>query len=102
MTGNVLVGPTVVETLFRFHKMRTNVLAHKMQHYRDCLECIFDDSQLMEYYKDHNIAYEELLEVLKNRRNDEENQRTFSAKKDRNANWMDEEITEKDGLEWYN
>ena len=61
MTGNVLVGPTVVETLFRFHKVRTNVMAHQMERYRECLECIFDESQLLEYYRDHNIAYEELM-----------------------------------------
>ena len=61
MTGNVLVGPTVVETLFRFHKVRTNVAAHQMERYRECLECIFDPSQLLEYYIDHNVAYQELM-----------------------------------------
>ena len=104
MTGNVLVGPTVVETLFRFHKVRTNLMAHQMQRYRECLECIFDDSQLMEYYKDHNIAFEELLADRKSNGEDEENQRNPDSKKIRNANdnWMEGEITEKDGLEWYN
>lgn len=61
MTGNVLVGPTVVETLFRFHKVRTNVAAHQMERYRECLECIFDPSQLLEYYIDHNVTYQELM-----------------------------------------
>jgi len=61
MTGNVLVGPTVVETLFRFHKVRTNVVAHRLERYRECLECIFDPCQLLEYYRDHNVAYQELM-----------------------------------------
>jgi len=64
MTGNVLVGPTVVETLFRFHKVRTNVLAHQLVRYRECLECVFDSSQLLEYYRDHNVAYLELMADL--------------------------------------
>mmetsp|Transcript_6004 Transcript_6004/g.12354 ORF Transcript_6004/g.12354 Transcript_6004/m.12354 type:complete len:520 (-) Transcript_6004:149-1708(-) len=103
MTGNVLVGPTVVETLFRFHKVRTNVLAHQMQRYRECLECIFDDTQLLEYYKHHNIAYEELMAELG--KGDEENQK-ISERSERiqNANelWMEgKNFTEKDGLEWY-
>jgi hypothetical protein len=104
MTGNVLVGPTVVETLFRFHKVRTNLMAHQMQRYRECLECIFDDSQLMEYYKDHNIAFEELLADRKSNGEDEENQRNSDSEKIRNANdnWVEGEITEKVGLEWYN
>ncbi len=101
MTGNVLVGPTVVETLFRFHKVRTNVLAHQMQRYRECLECIFDDTQLLEYYKHHNIAYEELLADLKGGGKDEENQRLSEKVQNANELWMEGEITEKDGLEWY-
>jgi hypothetical protein len=102
MTGNVLVGPTVVETLFRFHKVRTNVLAHQMERYRDCLECIFDDTQLMEYYKDHNIAYEELLADRKTSGNsDEEDQRVIKTNSSAD-HWMEEQISEKDGLEWYN
>eukprot|EP00536_Pseudo-nitzschia_multiseries_P010740 jgi/Psemu1/326150/estExt_fgenesh1_pg.C_3380001 len=63
MTGNVLVGPTVVETLFRFHKVRTNVMAHQMERYRECLECIFDSGQLLEYYRNHNISGEELRQL---------------------------------------
>lgn len=62
MTGNILVGPTVVETLFRFHKVRTNIAAHQMARYRDCLECAFDSSQLTEYYKGHNVSHQELVE----------------------------------------
>ncbi|KAG7344317.1 putative lipase [Nitzschia inconspicua] len=60
MTGNILVGPTVVETLFRFNKVRTKIAAHQMAKYRDCLECAFDPSQLLEYYKGHNVAHQEL------------------------------------------
>ena len=56
MTGNILVGPTVVETLFRFHKMRANVLAHTMERYRNCLECAFEEHELVEYYQGHNVA----------------------------------------------
>jgi Lipase (class 3) len=62
MTGNILVGPTVVETLFRFHKVRTNIAAHQMAKYRDCLECAFDSSQLLDYYKGHNVAHQKLIE----------------------------------------
>lgn len=60
MTGNILVGPTVVETLFRFHKVRTNVMAHQMSHYRDCLECSMDPAELMEYYRGRNVSHAEL------------------------------------------
>lgn len=105
MTGNVLVGPTVVETLFRFHKVRTNVMAHQMERYRECLECIFDDSQLQEYYKDHNIAYKELLADRKpSGGGDEEDQRKSKENTNNSsAHWMEGEgeITEKDGLDWY-
>ncbi len=55
-TGNILVGPTVVETLFRFHQVRTSVLAHTMQRYRDCLECAFSQDELLEYYRGHNLV----------------------------------------------
>ena len=55
-TGNILVGPTVVETLFRFHQVRTSVLAHTMQRYRDCLECAFAQDELEEYYRGHNLV----------------------------------------------
>lgn len=55
-TGNILVGPTVVETLFRFHQVRTSVLAHTMQRYRDCLECAFAQDELLEYYRGHNLV----------------------------------------------
>jgi len=104
MTGNVLVGPTVVETLFRFHKVRTNVMAHQMERYRECLECIFDDSQLLEYYKDHNIAYEELLADRKTS-DDEEDPKKSAIKRtmdNSGEHWTKEEFNEKDGLEWYN
>eukprot|EP00934_Nitzschia_sp_Nitz4_P003243 Nitzschia sp. Nitz4//scaffold254_size28068//599//5528//NITZ4_008147-RA/size28068-augustus-gene-0.31-mRNA-1//-1//CDS//3329544319//3233//frame0 len=56
MTGNILVGPTVVETLFRFHKVRTSVLAHTMQRYRDSLECAFAQDELLEYFQGHNVV----------------------------------------------
>lgn len=52
-TGNILVGPTIVETLFRFSKVRTSFEAHTMKRYRDCLESAFSDEELEEYYKGH-------------------------------------------------
>ena len=54
-TGNILVGPNVVETLFRFGKVRTSVMAHTMERYRDCLECAFAQDELLEYYRGHNF-----------------------------------------------
>jgi hypothetical protein len=60
-TGNILVGPTVVETIFRFHKVRASVAAHQLERYRDCLECAFDPAQLQDYYRGHNVAYQELM-----------------------------------------
>ena len=54
LTGNILVGPTVVETMFRFHEVRTNMVAHTMDRYRDCLECAFEPHELQEYYKGHS------------------------------------------------
>jgi hypothetical protein len=62
MTGNILVGPTIVETLFRFHKVRTNVVAHQMARYRDCLECSFESGQLHDYYRGRNVIHQELIE----------------------------------------
>jgi hypothetical protein len=55
-TGNILVGPNVVETLFRFGKVRTSVMAHTMQRYRDCLECAFAQDELLEFYRGHNLV----------------------------------------------
>eukprot|EP00814_Leptocylindrus_danicus_P008066 CAMPEP_0116011346 /NCGR_PEP_ID=MMETSP0321-20121206/4518_1 /TAXON_ID=163516 /ORGANISM="Leptocylindrus danicus var. danicus, Strain B650" /LENGTH=235 /DNA_ID=CAMNT_0003480571 /DNA_START=188 /DNA_END=896 /DNA_ORIENTATION=- len=52
-TGNILVGPTIVETLFRFSKVRTNLSAHSMECYRDCLESGFAEDELEEYYQGH-------------------------------------------------
>jgi hypothetical protein len=52
-TGNTLVGPTVVETLFRFSKMRTSVAAHSMERYRDCLVSAMRPEELEEYYRGH-------------------------------------------------
>jgi hypothetical protein len=54
LTGNILVGPTVVETMFRFHEMRTNMVAHTMARYRDCLECAFEQHELTAYYQGHS------------------------------------------------
>jgi hypothetical protein len=59
MTGNILVGPTVVETIFRFSPVRTNMLAHTMTRYRDCLECAFGEHELLEYYQGHNVSKED-------------------------------------------
>jgi hypothetical protein len=52
-TGNTLVGPTVVETLFRFHKVRTDISAHTLSRYRDCLESALEPHELEEYYRSH-------------------------------------------------
>jgi hypothetical protein len=52
-TGNILVGPTVVETLFRFTKVRTSVAAHSMERYRDSLESALGQDELEEYYLGH-------------------------------------------------
>ena len=52
-TGNILVGPTVVETMFRFSKVRTNVSAHLMEKYRDNLESALSVDELQEYYRGH-------------------------------------------------
>jgi len=50
-TGNILVGPTVVETLFRFSKMRTSLNAHLMDNYRKCVESALTSSELQEFYR---------------------------------------------------
>jgi len=52
-TGNILVGPTVVETLLRFTKVRTNVAAHSMERYRESLESALGSDDLREYYRGH-------------------------------------------------
>jgi hypothetical protein len=49
-TGNILVGPTVVETLLRFTKVRTSVINHSLVKYRDSLESALDKDELKEYY----------------------------------------------------
>jgi hypothetical protein len=57
-TGNILVGPTVVETLFRFTKVRTSVAAHSMERYRDSLESALGQDELEEYYRGHGTLKE--------------------------------------------
>jgi len=52
-TGNILVGPTVVETLLRFTKVRTSVLAHSLERYRESLESALGSDDLREYYRGH-------------------------------------------------
>lgn len=52
-TGNILVGPTVVETLLRFTKVRTSVAAHSLEKYRDSLESALGRDELKEYYRGH-------------------------------------------------
>ena len=52
-TGNILVGPTVVETLFRFTKVRTSMSAHSMERYRESLESALGREELKEYYRGH-------------------------------------------------
>jgi Lipase (class 3) len=56
LTGNILVGPTVVETMFRFTKMRTSLAAHSLETYRDALESGLTQDELQEYYRTHGIA----------------------------------------------
>lgn len=53
--GNINVGPTVVETLFRFSKVRTNMFAHLMEKYRDGLESALTHDELQEVYKTHGV-----------------------------------------------
>ena len=53
-TGNILVGPTVVETLLRFTKVRTSVANHSLAKYRDSLESAFEKNDLKEYYQNHS------------------------------------------------
>jgi hypothetical protein len=52
-TGNILVGPTVVETLLRFTKVRTSVAAHSLEKYRESLESALGRDELKEYYRGH-------------------------------------------------
>ena len=52
-TGNILVGPTVVETLLRFTKVRTSVAAHSLERYRESLESALGREELKEYYRGH-------------------------------------------------
>jgi len=52
-TGNILVGPTVVETLLRFTKVRTSVAAHSLERYRESLESALGSDDLKEYYRGH-------------------------------------------------
>jgi Lipase (class 3) len=52
-TGNIIVGPTVVETMFRFSKVRTSVTAHSLDGYRLNLESGFSNVELQEYHKSH-------------------------------------------------
>lgn len=52
-TGNILVGPTVVETLLRFTKVRTSLAAHSMERYRESLESALGRDELKEYYQGH-------------------------------------------------
>ncbi len=52
-TGNILVGPTVVETLLRFTKVRTSMVAHGLERYRESLESALGRDDLKEYYRGH-------------------------------------------------
>mmetsp|Transcript_18045 Transcript_18045/g.43378 ORF Transcript_18045/g.43378 Transcript_18045/m.43378 type:complete len:1693 (+) Transcript_18045:233-5311(+) len=52
-TGNILVGPTSVETLLRFTKVRTSMAAHSMDRYRESLESALGRDELKEYYRGH-------------------------------------------------
>mmetsp|Transcript_16133 Transcript_16133/g.18060 ORF Transcript_16133/g.18060 Transcript_16133/m.18060 type:complete len:111 (+) Transcript_16133:102-434(+) len=53
-TGNILVGPIIIETLFRFSKVRTSVTAHALERYRECLESSLGPDELLEYY---NVSF---------------------------------------------
>jgi hypothetical protein len=55
-TGNVIVGPTVVETMFRFSKVRTSLDAHQLLRYRENLESGLTQDELHEYYSGHGIT----------------------------------------------
>ena len=50
-TGNILVGPTVVETMFRFSKVRTSLQAHLLDNYRNCIESSLSSSELQDVYR---------------------------------------------------
>ena len=65
-TGNIIVGPTVVETMFRFSKVRTSVAAHFLDGYRNNLESGFSDDELHEYYRGHGITKSSSLQSKKN------------------------------------
>jgi len=61
-TGNILVGPTKVETLFRFSKVRTSLNAHLMENYRKGIESAFTQDELEKFYRhrcssDHSFRY---------------------------------------------
>ena len=43
----------MVETMFRFSKVRTNMGAHAMEQYRDNLESALSIEELHEYYAGH-------------------------------------------------
>lgn len=50
-TGNILVGPTVIETMLRFSKVRTSLQAHLLDNYRKCIESALSPSELQEFYQ---------------------------------------------------
>jgi len=50
-TGNILVGPTVVETMFRFSKVRTSLQAHLMENYRKGIQSALTQDELQEFYR---------------------------------------------------
>jgi hypothetical protein len=54
-TGNILVGPTIAETLFRFSKVRTSIYAHLMEKYRSGLESAFTQDEMQEFYHTHGV-----------------------------------------------
>lgn len=55
-TGNIIVGPTVVETMFRFSKVRTSVAAHGLDRYRKNLQSGLTEDELHEYYRGHGFS----------------------------------------------
>uniref|UniRef100_A0A7S3PV14 Fungal lipase-type domain-containing protein n=1 Tax=Chaetoceros debilis TaxID=122233 RepID=A0A7S3PV14_9STRA len=54
-TGNILIGPTVVETLFRFSKVRTKLSNHLLDVYRNGLQSALTSEEVQEFYRTHGV-----------------------------------------------
>ena len=51
--GNVIVAPTIMESLFRVRSKTEALQRHKMRTYRSCLEACFDEGEKAEYMQSH-------------------------------------------------